>query len=82
MYYNTALRWVKDNKMPVAFERTPTGTITLRKFLPNPVMAQIELPCMPESPVQGKSLTWKRNWIVFHCLLQRIQLGSSLALER
>ena len=27
IHYSTALRWVKDNKMPVPFERTKTGTI-------------------------------------------------------
>lgn len=32
VHYNTALRWVKDNKMPVAFERTPTGTIIVKEF--------------------------------------------------
>lgn len=32
VHYSTALRWVKDNKMPVAFERTATGTIIVKEF--------------------------------------------------
>jgi predicted site-specific integrase-resolvase len=30
--YNTALRWVTNNTMPVAFERTATGTILVKEF--------------------------------------------------
>ncbi|MEA2504524.1 MAG: putative resolvase, partial [Actinomycetota bacterium] len=27
IHYQTAWTWVRDDKMPVAFSRTPTGTI-------------------------------------------------------
>jgi hypothetical protein len=33
VHYNTALRWVTNNKMPVAFERTATGTILVKEFV-------------------------------------------------
>ena len=31
VHYHTALRWVTNNKMPVAFERTATGTILVKE---------------------------------------------------
>jgi putative resolvase len=33
VHYNTALRWVRDNKMPVPFARTATGTILVKEFV-------------------------------------------------
>jgi putative resolvase len=33
VHYNTALRWVTNNTMPVAFERTATGTILVKEFV-------------------------------------------------
>ena len=33
VHYNTALRWVTNNKMPVAFERTATRTIPVKEFV-------------------------------------------------
>lgn len=32
VHYNTALRWVRDNKMPVPFVRTATGTIIVQEL--------------------------------------------------
>ena len=33
VHYNTALRWVTNNTMPVPFERTATGTILVKEFV-------------------------------------------------
>jgi putative resolvase len=33
VHYNTALRWVTNYEMPVAFERTATGTILVKEFV-------------------------------------------------
>ena len=33
VHYNTALRWARDNKVPVPFAHTATGTIIVKEFL-------------------------------------------------
>jgi hypothetical protein len=56
--------------MPVAFERTATGTMLVKEFVGESGNSSIWLLCMPGSPGLGKSPSRRLNLAVFQCLLQ------------